>query len=533
MTAFPFPNTFTLANSSVSKSLATRLHARVLVSATSIKNTLNPSNYNTQITVCVPSNSPLWTVNDIAQAVDGRIVEWGPPGAIATDTRTIEPGQWFFAITGENFDAHDFVTLELSKRGCVGVIGNRVCENWEMGFVQIDGDTVSSLVKMATFARSRFLGEVIAVTGSVGKTTTKAMIALALEGLDSRIYQSYGNWNNRIGVALSLIGIPTNAGIAILEMGMNRKGEILELARMGRPDIRVILNVGASHLEKLGSLEEVAMAKGEILEEAKPGDICVLNADDPLVMSLPVPSGVKRVFFGRSLECDIRLVAAESVCGGLGVRVVLEKNLEMVEFVIPGPGLHLALNACAAAAAVVTFFGVSLSQVGRSLSRFVPVNMRSEFVVAKSGIKIVNDVYNANPVSTKAAIDMLKSIACNGKRVAIIGDMLELGAVEMEYHDEILNYCLDTRIDLVGIAGKRFLVAAENMNLIKKMNIVQAVDDKNLVPKILKCLNINDVALVKGSRSMQMEKVVDALKEMYRFTPSPCSENWDQRQERG
>ena len=193
---------------------------------------------------------------------------------------------------------------------------------------------------------------------------------------------------------------------------------------------------------------------------------------------------------------------------------------------IPGPGQHLALNACAAAA-VVTFFGVPLSQVGRSLSRFVPVNMRSEFVVAKSGIKIVNDVYNANPVSTKAAIDMLKIIDCNGKRVAIIGDMLELGAVEMEYHEEILNYCLDARIDLVGIAGKRFLVAAENMNLIKKMNIVHAVDAKNLVPKILKCLNINDVVRVKGSRSMQMEKVVDALKEMHRFTPSPCSENWD------
>ncbi|XVF44587.1 hypothetical protein PTKIN_Ptkin02bG0136600 [Pterospermum kingtungense] len=377
---------------------------------------------------------------------------------------------------------------------------------------------------MATFARSRFLGQVIAVTGSVGKTSTKAMIALALESLDSRIYQSYGNWNNRIGVALSLIGSPWDVRLAILEMGMSQKGEILELARMGRPHIIVILNVGAAHLEKLGSLEEVAMAKGEILEEAKPGDICVLNADDPRVMSLPVPPGVKRVFFGRSLECDIRLVAAESISGGLGVRVVLQKNLEMVEFVIPVPGLHLALNACAAAA-VATCFGVPLSQVGRSFSKYVPVNMRSEFLVAKSGIKIVNDVYNANPVSTQAAIDMLKSIDCYGKRVAIIGDMLELGAREIEYHEEILKHCLDARIDFVGITGKRFLVAAENINLIKKANVVHAVDAKNLVTKILNCLNINDVVLVKGSRSMQMEKVVDAIKEMHRFTPSPCLDN--------
>ncbi|EOX99054.1 hypothetical protein QUC31_014842 [Theobroma cacao] len=527
MSAFPFPNTFTLTNSSVSRSLATRLHARVLVSATSIKSTLNHSNHSTQVTPCGPSNSPLWTVTDIAEAVGGRIVKWGPPGTICTDTRTIEPGQWFFAIVGENFDAHDFVTPELSECGCVGVIGNRVCENWDVGFVKIDGDTLISLVKMATFARNRFLGKLIAVTGSVGKTSTKAMIALALESLESRIHHSYGNWNTRIGVALSLIGIPRNVDIAILEMGMSGKGEILELARMGRPDIRVILNVGPSHLEKLGSLEEVAMAKGELLEEAKPGDVCVLNADDPLVVGLPVPPGVRRVLFGQSLECDVRLVAADSICGGLGVRVVLENNMEMVEFVIPGLGLHLALNACAAAA-VVTYFGHPLSQVGRSLSRYVPVNMRSEFVAAKCGIRIVNDVYNANPVSTKAAIDTLKSIDCNGKRVAIFGDMLELGPAEMEYHEEILNYCLDAHIDLVGIAGKRFHVAAENMNLHKKINIIHAVDAENIVPKILNCLNINDVVLVKGSRSMQMEKVVDALKAMHGFTPSPCSGNLDE-----
>ncbi|KAL4385852.1 hypothetical protein GQ457_15G012410 [Hibiscus cannabinus] len=521
MAAFPFPNTFSLTKSSVSKSLTPSLHERVLlVSPAPGKNT---SSSTTHITLCAPSNSPLWSVTDIAQAVGGRIIKWGPPGTISTDTRTIEPGQWFFAMAGENFDAHDFVTLELSRSGCVGVIGNRVCENWEVGFVQIDGDTVSSLLKMATFARNRLLGKVIAVTGSVGKTSTKALIALGLESLGSEVYQSYGNWNNRIGVALSLIGIPRNVRIAVLEMGMDRRGEILELARLGRPDIRVILNVGASHLEKLGSLEEIAMAKGEILEEAMPGDICVLNADDPLVMSLPVPPGVTRVLFGRSLECDVRLVAAESVCGGLGVRVILQKNMEMVEFVIPGLGLHLALNACAAAA-VVTSIGVPLSEVGRSLSRYVPVSMRSEFIVAKSGIKIVNDVYNANPVSTKAAIDMLQMIDCDGKRVAILGDMLELGPLEIEYHEEILNYCFGAHIDVVGVVGKRFHLAAVNMNLMKKMKIVHAIDSENLVPKILKYLNKNDVVLVKGSRGMQMEKVVNALVAMPIITPS-CSEN--------
>lgn len=238
---------------------------------------------------------PLWTVTEIAQAVNGRIVKWGPPGTISTDTRTLQPHQWFFAICGENFDAHDFITPDLSHNGCVGVIGKRVCENWDKGFVEVKGDTILSLMMMASYARDRFSGELIGVTGSVGKTTTKAMIALALGDIANMVYESNGNWNNRIGVALSLIGMPRNAGVGVLEMGMVRKGEILELARMARPSVRVVLNVGASHLVNFASLEDLAMAKGEILVEAKPGDVCVMNADDPLVMSLPVPRGVNRV----------------------------------------------------------------------------------------------------------------------------------------------------------------------------------------------------------------------------------------------
>ncbi|KAK5776436.1 uncharacterized protein LOC108476520 [Gossypium arboreum] len=524
MAAFPFPYTFFLTKPSISKSLTTRHHVKLLVSPTTRKNTSKTCSCSAQNTRRAPSNSPLWTVTDIAQAVGGKIVKWGPPGTISIDTRTIEPGQWFFAITGENVDAHDFITLDLSKSGCVGVIGNRVCENWEMGFVQVDGDTVSSLLKMAAFARNRFVGKVIAVTGSVGKTSTKAMIALALESLGSKVYHSYEHWNNTFGVSLSLITIPRDAGIAVLEMGMNRKGQLLELTRLGRPDIRVILKVATAHLENLVSLEGVAMAKGEMFQEAKPGDICVANADDPFVKSIPVPQGARRVLFGRSLESDVRLVAAERVGSGgsVGVRVVLQKNMEMVEFVIPTLGLHMAVNACAAAA-VATSMGVPLSQVGRSLSRYIPVSMRSEFVVAKSGIKIVNDAFNANPVSTKAGIDTLKNIDCDGKRVAILGDMFELGTHEIEYHEEVLNYCLDACIDVVAIAGQRFHLAADNMNLMKKMKVVHAVETENLIPKILNCLNMNDVVLVKGGCQMQMVKVVDAIKAMPRFTQPSCS----------
>ncbi|XP_021889848.1 uncharacterized protein LOC110808613 [Carica papaya] len=163
------------------------------------------------------------------------------------------------------------------------------------GFVQISGETLVSLINMTNYAREKFLGTLIGVTGNTGITTTKAMIALCLEGLDE-VYQSHGNWNNRIGAALSLIGLPRSIRVAVLEMGMSGKGQILELAKMGRPNISGILNVGASHLENFGSLEEVAMAKREILEEAMPGDVVVLNADNPLVTGLHVPPRVKKMF---------------------------------------------------------------------------------------------------------------------------------------------------------------------------------------------------------------------------------------------
>lgn len=464
------------------------------------------------------SNSPIWTITEIAESVNGKILKWGPPGIICTDTRILAPNknQWFFAITGQHFDAHEFISPELYGKGCVGVIGNQVCKNWDKGFVQVEGNgnvnTVNSLVNMACYARnSRFSGVLVGVTGSVGKSTTKSMIALALESLGGNVSQSYGNWNNRVGVALSLIGIDKAVDIAVLEMGMSGKVEILELARMARPEIRVVLNVGDSHLESLGRLEDVARAKGEIFQESKLGNVCVLNVDDPLVASLPVPRGVRKVCFGWRRGCDVRLVAAEVANGGLGVQVVLEKERERVKFVIPSPGLHLAINACAAAA-VATLFGVSLAQVGISLSKFSPVQMRSELQISRSGIKIVNDAYNANPISTRAAIDLLKAIACNGKRVAILGDMLELGSTEKESHEKMLSYCCDACIDLIGLVGDRFHAAAENLNLIKTDYIVVTDDAEILSQKIVKRLKSNDVVLVKGSRAMQMENVVDVIK---------------------
>ncbi|KAK6146603.1 hypothetical protein DH2020_020472 [Rehmannia glutinosa] len=457
-----------------------------------------------------PNPPPLWSAPEIAEAVNGRIIKWGRPGSISTDTRSLHPGQWFLPLVGQNFDAHNFITPQLSAKGAVGVISNQVCENWDKGLIQVDDSTSDSLQKLAIFARKRFNGCLIGLTGSVGKTTTRTMIALALGSIGS-VYQSPENWNNDIGVALSLVGIPRNLRFGVLEMGMSMKGEILELARMCRPNVRVILNVFCSHLENFASLEEVSTAKGEILRDALPGDVCVLNADDPLVMSLPVPEGVEKVLFGRRQGSDVRLVAAQSVDGGLKVEVVLDNNEDTVKFVIPSPGLHLALNACAAAA-VATSLGVPLALVGKSLSQFIPVPGRSELEITRNDIKIINDVYNASPVSTKCAIDSLRAIDCYGKRVAILGDMLELGPTEIKLHELTLQHCLDSCIDVVALVGTRFLAAAENLKVDLEINLVGAYDSESLASKILEYVDCGDVVLVKGSRGMKMEKIVHVIK---------------------
>lgn len=195
----------------------------------------------------------------------------------------------------------------------------------------------------------------------------------------------------------------------------------------------------------------------------------------------------------------------------LKLETILIRENSLVEFEIQGPGLHLAVNACAAAAVAVSL-GISLHQVGESLSRFKPVKMRSELEIIKNGMKLISDAYNANPASMKSAINLLKAIDCRGKRVAILGDMLELGAIEADAHEMVLNMCSDSCFGMVALVGKRFTAAAQKLNLVGNINIIYANDSESLALEIKERLTANDVVLVKGSRAMRLEKVVDAIK---------------------
>lgn len=475
------------------------------------------------------------------------MVSHGLPGSISIDTRTLQIGEWFLALVGPRFDGHDFLQ-QASERGCSGVIANHVPEGWERGFVQVQGNTLKALHQLASSVRKRYKRPVVAITGSSGKTTTRLMTALALESL-GHIHQTEGNLNNHIGVPLSLLKLPSFAAACVLELGMSHEGEILELAEIAQPTVRVVLNVGPAHMENFGTLEDIARAKGELFLGAQEGNVCIMNADDPLVKGMNLPPGVKQVMFGTRYDSQMRLVAAECKRGGRTVFVVLEHNPHRkwisddfsldysnsyivdradeisrqrtpsaflkAQFEIPSPGKHLAINACAAAA-IATTLGVPLALASGSISKYSAVGMRCRLERMENGIILINDAYNANPTSMNAALHVLHSLDCKGKRVALLGDMLELGAMTKKAHIETLLLCADLKIELVGVAGEKFSEAFHTLNTVGAYggHFIACADSNSLAAELVGLLEAGDVVLLKGSRGSRMEVLVSALQTM-------------------
>jgi UDP-N-acetylmuramoyl-tripeptide--D-alanyl-D-alanine ligase len=441
---------------------------------------------------------------EIAEGTGGRLVRTGPPGTIGTDSRRLGPGQWFCALSGERFDGHSFLP-QAQFAGCAGAIARHVPEGWTGGFVQVE-DPLIALQRLARDVRRSFHGPVVGLTGTAGKTTTRAMIALALEGLGP-VHQTEGNLNNHIGVPLTLLAAPLAARAWVIEMGMNHLGEIDLLQSIAEPTVRLITNVGAAHLEGVGSLEGVAQAKGELFAGARPGDLLCVNLDDLRVAALPRPPGVRICTFGRSEGADLRLTEAAVDPTTLATRFRVETRAgEVLLGQLPSPGVHLALNATAALA-VGLGLGLPLAPMGAGLARYQPVGMRQRVEAGPDGLRVINDAYNANPLSCAASLQALACIG-GGRRVALLGDMLELGAHEDAAHAEVLELALSLPLDLIGLAGPRYARAVAPYSL---PHLVSAADAAALGVALSGRLQRGDIVLLKGSRGMAMERCLAFL----------------------
>jgi UDP-N-acetylmuramoyl-tripeptide--D-alanyl-D-alanine ligase len=451
------------------------------------------------------------TIREVLEATGGSLMGMmeSPEQVVtgvSTDSRTLRKGDLFVALRGETHDGHDHIE-EVFQKGAVGAIIDKPLSGGR-NLIQVH-DTLKALGDLARDWRSRFSIPVVVVTGSNGKTTTKEMIAAVL-GTRYRVLKTEGNFNNLIGLPLTIFRLDETQEAAVLEMGMNRPGEIDRLAEIAQPVIGVITNVARAHLEGLGNLSAVADAKGELLKRLPADGIAVLNADDASFPRLKkkVRSGL--VTFGKSAGATVKVSSVKmNQLKGLSFSVRLGKKPAF--FKMPVLGRHNISNALAAIA-VGDQLGISAAQMKKALGAFQGGSKRMEILSLPKGIRVINDCYNANPDSTLAALQFLKEAASAGmRRVAILGEMLELGASTSRCHREIgVGAAKSAKLLFaVGPHAKETAAAARRAGLSAVFSFSSV---EEALPSILSSVKPKDLVLIKGSRGMKMERVTEALK---------------------
>lgn len=429
-------------------------------------------------------------LSQIARAVSGspdRPVNGERIAGVSTDTRTLRPGELYFALRGPNFDGHAFVA-EAFRRGAVAAV---VEEAGETSGPQIRvPDTLKALGELAAAWRMTLPARVVAVTGSNGKTTTQSMIAHVL-GKDRAVVKPPGSYNNFVGLPLTLLSASPSAEFIVLELGTNRPGEIAALAGIARPDAAVITSVGEAHLEGLGDLDAIAEEKTSLLDRVRAGGTAVVHHDPRILSRCRLPAE-KVVTFGFGEGADLRPESVEAE--------PLRFHLRGVPFRLGLLGEWNVLNACATAA-VAMLHGVPLDECARRLEDFRPPKMRMERLEL-GGISIINDAYNSNPVSARNALAEFARMAAP-RKVLVFGSMKELGARSEELHRELGRRIASARPDVVVAVGAECAPLVEELGGVIH---VQRVEDLHAC--IGEIVRSGDLVLLKGSRAVGLERVV-------------------------
>ena len=422
---------------------------------------------------------------------------------VTIDSRKVEKDFLFVAINGERFNAHQFIPDTIEK-GALCVVSHEDLGDTDYPYILVEA-TGQALLDIAKLYRDSFDVKVVGITGSVGKTSTKEFVASVL-AQKYKTHKTQGNFNNEIGVPLTLLAMPEDTEAAVVEMGINHFGEMHRLSEMVKPDICVMTNIGQCHLEFLGSRDGILKAKSEIFDFMNPeGTVCV-NGDDDKLMTIEEVHGKKPVHFGLSPENDIYADTIVSR-GLLGSTATIHTPDAAFDVQIPLPGAHMVLNALAATA-VGLQLGLTTEQIAAGIAAVQAVSGRSR-VVQAGDLVLIDDCYNANPVSTKAALDLL-SLA-DGRKVAVLGDMFELGEKEREMHGQVGAYAAEQGIDCLYCAGS---LSEEMYRAAKEAGISCAEhfsDTDALLAALPGLLQPGDSVLIKASHGMGYTKIVEAL----------------------
>ena len=427
---------------------------------------------------------------------------------VSIDSRTLDPGALFVAIRGERHDAHRF-TAEVAARGAALLVetGRDVPDGADA--IEVE-DTTAALQALGRGVRRRFPGPVIAITGSNGKTSTKELCAAAL-GTGARVVKTEGNLNNHYGVPLTLLRIDDECEVAVVEMGTNHPGEIATLAAIAEPSVGVLTNVGTAHAEYLGSREGIAREKGSLFEALPATGVAVANADDPFVMSQLARTAARVLRFGRGPEAEVTAEDVESR-GLRGYRFRLRTPFGDADTGIPNLGeVHIHNALAAAAAALAT--GADLGAVARGLEHAPVVGGRLEPVALPGGAWVLNDSYNANPQSAGAALETLTRLAAAGRSIAVLGDMGELGPGAEQFHRELGARAAALGVDALYAVGEAARETADGaLGAGLGTAAVHWLPDAAAAAEALRAsLREGDWLLLKGSRSMRMETVLETL----------------------
>ncbi|GEO81820.1 UDP-N-acetylmuramoyl-tripeptide--D-alanyl-D-alanine ligase [Pararhodospirillum oryzae] len=465
--------------------------------------------------------APVWTASQAAQALGVPPVGAWQASGVSIDTRTLAPGDLFVALPGARSDGHDHVAAALAQ-GAAAALVSRVPDGVDRKHLLVVPDVQAGLEALARAARARFRGKVVGVTGSVGKTGSKDMLALALAEL-GRVHATRGNLNNHLGVPLTLAALPAEADLAVIEMGMNHAGELGPLSALARPHVVLITAIAPAHLEFFDSVEAIADAKAEILDGLEPGGAAVFNRDSRHFERLCRHArrrGVTRILgFGRHIGATARLL--DDAVDAEGTAVLALVGDEALSYRVGVAGRQWAQNSLGVLGVVLALGldvaraarGLALMQapVGRGRHTVVPLPQGGTFVV-------IDESYNASPDSLVAALTTLSLLrpGPGGRRIAVLGDMLELGAQGPALHAGLARTVLDRGLDLVYTAGP--LMAHLHAALPVRQRGDHAPDAETLAPVVRNAVRPGDVVMVKGSHGCQVGRVVAALLAM---TPRP------------